>query len=148
MSLEEKSAIKKFDEIREKINKGLYFEKASTPLEAFLTFYSCVHHKDKNMFEKNSPVDLTKMGVEITETLLEKQAEDLRSIKIYRAPMPPEDPKQGELWPVYIQEPAACSYNDTHVFVFWNGKWIQNLRFNKFLTPLVKNRHLIRFFTP
>lgn len=38
MSLMEKSSIEKFYELREKINQGLHFEKASTPLEAFLTF--------------------------------------------------------------------------------------------------------------
>jgi proline iminopeptidase len=125
MSPEEKRAIKKFYEIREKVNKGLHFEKAYIPLEAFLTFYSCVYHKDKDMFGENSPVDLKKMGVDVTDTLMEMQAEDLRNIKIYRAPMSPKDPKQGDLWPVYVQELPACSYTDTHVFVFWNGKWMR-----------------------
>ena len=125
MSKKEKSSIKKFYELREKINQGLNFMKGSTPLEAFLTFYSCFYNKDKEALEKNSPIDFKKMGVEITDTLMEKQADELKEIEIYRAPIPPEDPKQGDLWPVYTKEPPAGSYTDTHVFVFWNGKWMR-----------------------
>jgi proline iminopeptidase len=125
MSQSEAKAIEEFNSIRKKIQKGERFEDGTTPIRAFLTFLSCLHFLDIAAFERNQPLDLTKLGTEVKEEMIVQWEKDFSQLDILRAPPPPGQPKQGEIWPIYVKKASTNVVYDTHLFVFWNGKWMR-----------------------
>jgi hypothetical protein len=47
-------------------------------------------------------------------------------LDILRAPLPPDEPEEATLWPVYACFPGSKELADTFVFVHSKGKWLWN----------------------
>jgi len=117
----ESGAIKEFRIIRENFNKGRRFLDMSTPLKSFLSYLSALHFRDSKAFElvhgpRSFPWSETDSG---------KWDKWMEELDVFRAPIPPEHPEPGDIWPVYLKKKSAEELYDTHLFVFWEGKWFR-----------------------
>lgn len=124
MSRKEAVTVEKFNIVRKKIWAGEKFEDVSTPLRTLLTILSSVHHRDREMLDRNLALDLGKMGVELTEDYMKGMEEFLSEVDILRTPSPPRHPEQGEFWPIYVKESSGTRHKDTLLVVFWKGRWM------------------------
>jgi len=97
MTEAEKAAIDEFRRINAKIEKGETFGDASTPLHAVLSFISTQHGGLRKYFMR---------------------------LDILRAPLPPDPPKDGTLWPVYAGNAERSELEDTFLLVHSKGKWL------------------------
>ncbi len=93
----EKAAINEFRRIKARIEKGEIFEDTSTPLHAALSFLSRERSDTRKYFIR---------------------------LNVLRAPLPPDQPKERTLWPVYMRNPGRTDLADTFVLVYSKGKWI------------------------
>lgn len=120
MSEAEDKGIAEFYEIRKKIEAGEKYEDLSTPLRAFLSFLSALHHQDREALKR------IQIGApSYTSQDLESWEKELANLVILRAPLPPESQKSGTMWPVFLKDPAAKTLVETHMFGFWQGLWIR-----------------------
>jgi hypothetical protein len=94
MSKEEAQAIEEFRRIKARILAGESYTDVSTPLHAALTQFSSWKPQDRGYFT---------------------------GLDILRAPLPPAQPEEGSLWPVFAGEKEL---EDTFVLVFSKGQWI------------------------
>jgi hypothetical protein len=93
---EETRAIEEFRRLKEKIRTGESYEDGATPLHAALTRFS----------------QWRKAG----------QARDyFTGLDVFRAPLPPEKPGEGTLWPIFM---GSGQVEDTFVVVYANGHWL------------------------
>jgi hypothetical protein len=49
---------------------------------------------------------------------------EFSSRQIFRAPMPPEDAKEGDIWVIYTKEHDTSYLNDAILFILWKGRWM------------------------
>ena len=95
MSAEEAQAIEEYRRIKEKILAGDKYQDGSTPLHAVLTHLS---------------------------ELEQGQTRDyFMGFDIFRAPLPPAEPEEASLWPVYAGDKELA---DTFILVYSKGQWI------------------------
>ncbi|HCO95203.1 MAG TPA: hypothetical protein DIU00_14835, partial [Phycisphaerales bacterium] len=95
MSAEEAQAIEEYRRIKEKVLAGDKYQDGSTPLHAVLTHLS---------------------------ELEQGQTRDyFMGFDIFRAPLPPAEPEEASLWPVYAGDKELA---DTFILVYSKGKWI------------------------
>ena len=119
MSEEERIAIQEFRRKRAQFRKGVRHEDRSTPLTAFLTYLSWLHFRDKAALDKMTP------GYEWPEERIASAGREMDQIDVLRAPPPPERPEEAQIWPVYIKDISTNEHDDTHLFFFWEGKWVR-----------------------
>ncbi len=93
----EKAAINEFRRIKARIEKGETFEDESTLLHAVLSFLSRERGDARKYFIR---------------------------LNVLRAILPPDQPKEGTLWPVYMRNPGRTDLADTFVLVYLKSKWI------------------------
>ena len=95
MSPEEARAIEEFHRLKAQIRAGQSYEDASTPLHAVLTQMSKWKHGHE---EDSLPVR-----------------------EVLRAPVPPEKPGEGSIWPVFV---GSGQREDTYLLVYSKGRWL------------------------
>ncbi len=126
MGREEEAGIEEFYTIRGQILNGNKYQNLSTPLHTFLSFLSAHHFQDLDIYEEvrpgmKEPAD-KKEEAEMKKNLRESEKWYIKNI-ILRAPVPPQNPEEFTLWPVYITSAPGEELEDTYVFIFWEGKW-------------------------
>ena len=117
---EEARAVAEFREMRGKIQAGEKYENTSTPLRTFLSFLSALHHRDSEALHR-----LQIAGRAYTSQDLESWESELANLDILRAPSPPEHPEPADIWPVYLKDPDTNTLVDTHIFGFWQDRWLR-----------------------
>lgn len=95
LSPEETRAIEEFRRLEVQVRAGQRYEDASTPLHAVLTRFS----KWQQEPEENR----------------------LPARDVFRAPVPPEKPGEGSLWPVFV---GSGQREDTYFLVYSKGRWL------------------------
>lgn len=95
ISLEEAQAIEEFRRLKAQVRAGQSYEDDSTPLRAVLTQFS----KWQQEHEENS----------------------LPHRDVFRAPVPPQKPGEGSLWPVFV---GSGQREDTYFLLFSKGRWL------------------------
>ena len=118
MTEQEKTAIEEFHRLKAGIEKGQSYHEATTPLHSLLSLISAY---------KNRDIEAVK-SVRSSRSLSENPDydSDLRyfsSFQILRAPTPPDDIKEGDLWIIYTKEPGTSRLVDGHIFVLRKGNW-------------------------
>jgi hypothetical protein len=94
MSAEEARAIDEFRRIKARILTGDGYNDTSTPLRAVLTRFSSWQPQERDSF---------------------------MNLDILRAPLPPEEPEEISLWPVYAGDKEL---QDTFILAYSKGQWI------------------------
>lgn len=117
----EKAAILEFYRVRAEIEKGARFEDGSTPLRSVLSFLSAYKARDAEVAKRLLvwPGDVTRgtIGRDDLYTVFCK-------MDVLRAPLPPDDVKDGTLWLIYMKEPGLYDL-DGLLFILWKGRWMQ-----------------------
>jgi proline iminopeptidase len=116
----EAKSIAEFREMRQRIKTGEKYENSATPLQTFLSLLSALHHRDGETLRR-----IQIGGGSYSTQDLESWENELDHLDILRAPLPPERPEPAEAWPVFLKDPATNDLADTHVFGFWEGKWLR-----------------------
>jgi proline iminopeptidase len=123
MGEDEAKSIEEFRHIREGIREGKRYEDTSTPLRTFLSFISAVHFRDKESLDRLQP------PYEFPEqTLAQLDQHWMTQTDILRAPLPPKNPAELEVWPVYLKTAAATGSDepiDTNLFIYWRQRWLR-----------------------
>jgi hypothetical protein len=99
MTEEEKGAIAEYRQLNARIEKGETFDDASTPLHAVLRYFSATDGLEREYFT---------------------------ALDVFRAPLPPTQPADGTLWPVYMRYAGGTKLADTFILVFSEGRWNWN----------------------
>lgn len=120
----EAKTIAEFQRLRAGLERGRRFSDASTPLKSFLTYLSALHFRDLEAIKRIHASLASRTG-QWTDKHLEAWDKWMSSLDVLRAPIPPEHPEPGQVWPVYLKEASAPGLADTNVFVFWNGEWFR-----------------------
>jgi proline iminopeptidase len=118
MTEEEKVAIEEFHRIKAGIENGQSYHEATTPLHSLLSLISAYKNRDIEAVKSVRP----------SRSLSENPDydSDLRcfsSLQILRAPTPPDDIKEGDLWIIYTKEPGTSRLADGHIFILRKGNW-------------------------
>jgi len=116
ISPEESKSLDEFQQIKTRIIQGEKYFDLSTPLRVHLSFLSAIKHKDLISAQK----------VQSRNWTLESLANDFYwfdEISIWRAPIAPDKPQTGQIWPVYITNSRTGRWEDTLMFIFWDGQW-------------------------
>jgi proline iminopeptidase len=95
ISPEEVRAVEEFRRLKARILAGESYEDASTPLHAALTRFS--------QWKSGGARDY------------------FTGLDILRAPLPPEKPEEGTLWPIFA---GSNELEDTLIVVYSNGQWL------------------------
>ena len=132
MSEEERIAIAEFYQIRENILQGQKYKDQSTPLHTFLTKISAHHFADLETYNEVRPGEKTPANTEEMAKRKKELADDEKWFikdEILRAPLPPQNPKPFQLWPIYLKYESKKELGETYIFIFWKGKrrWAGNV---------------------
>lgn len=122
----EAQAIEEFYKTRKEILTGRRYEDTSTPLRMFLSILSALHSRDAEAVKRICALDTDKMGLKITSAseYMAGFEQSLIQFDILRAPLPPEQPKEGMFWPIYVKHVNGTKLADTLMPVFWKEKWM------------------------
>lgn len=118
MTEQEKAAIEEFHRIKAGIEKSQSYHDTSIPLHSLLSLISAY---------KNRDIEAVK-SVRFSRNVSENPDfdSDLRyfsSLQIFRAPPPPDDVKEGDLWIIYTKEPDTSRLSDGYIFFLRKGNW-------------------------
>lgn len=102
----------------EKIKNGEEFFDQSTPLNTYISFLSACKHLNVEMAKKTQDRNWTRENLEESRYWLEET-------EIWRVPDLSENPKQAEIWPLYVIDKNTKKWEDTLMFIFWKGKWFK-----------------------
>lgn len=119
MTKQEKAAIEEFHRIKVRIEKGQKYYDGSTPLHSLLSIISAYMNRD---MEAVKCVRVIKNASESSDFDLYLRM--FNSLQISRAPLPPNDIKEGDLWIIYTKEPDTSRLAEGHLFVLWKGNWM------------------------
>ena len=119
MTEQEKAAIKEFHRIKAGIEKGQSYHEATTPLHSLLSLISAYKNRD---IEAVQSVCFSRNVSENPD--FDSDSRHFSSLQIFRAPLPPDDVKEGNLWIIYTKEPDTSRLADGHIFVLSKGNWI------------------------
>ena len=94
-SPDEARAIEEFRRLRTRIRAGERYEDTSTPLHAVLT--------------------------QMSQWKQQHEEPDFTNREIFRAPLPPETPGEGSVWPIYA---GSGELEDTFIVAYSQGQWV------------------------
>jgi hypothetical protein len=121
MTEQERAAIEEFHQIKARIEKGRKYHDASIPLRSLLSLISACANRD---IEAAKRVHVFQNPDERRDFDFDSQKAFLNSLQIFRAPMPPEDAKESDIWIIYTKEPNLSRLDDALLFVLWKGNWL------------------------
>ena len=119
MTEQERAAIEEFHQVKVSIEKGEKYKDASTPLHSLLSLISACASKDMEAIRRVRVLYNPNKSYDFDSELRE-----FRSLQIFRAPMPPDNAKEGDIWIIYTKEPDASHLNDALIFILWKGNWM------------------------
>jgi proline iminopeptidase len=119
MTERERAAIEEFHQVKVSIEKGRKYQDASIPLHSLLSLISACANRDMEAIRRVRVLYSPNKSYDFDSEL-----RDYRSMQIFRAPMPPEDAKEGDIWIIYTKEPDASYLNDALIFILWKGNWM------------------------
>jgi proline iminopeptidase len=119
MTEQERAAIEEFHQVKVSIEKGEKYKDASTPLHSLLSLISACASKDMEAIRRVRVLYNPNKSYDFDSELRE-----FRSLQIFRAPMPPDNAKEGDIWIIYTKEPDASHLNDALLFILWKGNWM------------------------
>jgi hypothetical protein len=99
MTGQEKAAIDEYHRVKAGIREGERYQKVSTPLRAVLSYLSGTDGLDREYH---------------------------MALDVLRAPLPPDQPKDGTLCPVYMKYEEGTRLADTLFLVHSKGRWLWN----------------------
>jgi len=118
---QEKAAIEEFHRIKAGIEKGQKYHDATTPLHSLLSLISACTNRDieavKRIYIFENPSDSGDFD-------FDSRIELYNSLQIFRAPMPPEDAKESDIWVIYTKQPDTSRLDDAYIFILWKGNWM------------------------
>jgi proline iminopeptidase len=118
MTEREKAAIEEFHRIKGQIEKGRTYHDGSTPLRSLLSLISAYSNRDMQAIKRVHSMANTGEDPEY-DYFLHK----FRSLQILRAPSPPDNLREGDLWIIYSKVPETSRLEDGHFFVYMKGHW-------------------------
>jgi proline iminopeptidase len=119
MTEQERAAIEEFYRIKARIENGRKYYDASIPLHSLLSLFSACAARDiqaVNRFRVNQVSSDHNFDFDSMKAFFSPQ--------IFRAPLPPKDAKEGDLWIVYTKEPGTLRLADGHFFILRKGNWL------------------------
>jgi hypothetical protein len=120
MTQQEKASIAEFYRAKTDIEKGEKFEETSTPLHTLLTFMCACRTRDVDLARR-----VCVLGNKIDDDF---DFDVISSLyfgwDVFRAPPPPKEIDDGDVWPIYVKTPGGYGLDDGLVFVFWKGRWM------------------------
>lgn len=119
MTKQEKAAIEEFHRIKAGIEKGRKYHDGFTPLSSLLSIISAYKNRDMEAVQRFRP---SKDASESPD--FDSELRYFSSLQIFRAPLPPDDIKEGDLWIIYTKEPDTSRLADGHIFVLSKGNWV------------------------
>lgn len=119
MTEQEQAAIEEFHRIKARIEKGRKYHDTSIPLRSLLSFISACANRDMEAIRCVRVLRDPSESYDFDSNLREFSA-----LEIFRAPLPPDDIKEGDLWIIYTKEPDRFRLADGHFFVLWKGNWM------------------------
>jgi len=119
MTEQEKAAIEEFHRIKASIEKGQKYHDATIPLRSLLSIISAYTNRDMEAVKRVRVIRDTSDKPEFDSSL-----QKFSSLQIFRAPLPPDDVKEGDLWIIYTKESDTSRLADGHIFVLWKGNWM------------------------
>lgn len=122
MTEQERAAIREFYEMKKHIEKGQKYLDGSTPLRSLLSLISACKNRDIESIQRVR-IFLKPSNNRNFDFDSEKALYD--SLYIFRAPMPPEEAKEGDIWVIYTQNPDTDRLDDAHLFVLCKGNWMR-----------------------
>ena len=125
----EAQVIERFRRIRAKILTGEKYEDMSTPLDLLLTVMSALCSHDTEAL-KRTLVWARSQDDQVAKRLLQGWGvTEFVKYDILRAPLPPVEPEEATVWPIYVREPVTGDWDGTYLPVFWKGKcqWSGNM---------------------
>lgn len=121
MTKQERAAIKEFYQIKTHIEKGQKYYDASIPLHSLLSLFSACTNQDKEAIER---LFVFKNMDDKRNIDFDSRKASYNSLHIFRAPMPPKDVKEGDIWVVYTKKPESFKLDDAQIFILWKGNWM------------------------
>jgi proline iminopeptidase len=121
MTEQEKAAIEEFYRLKAHIEKGRKYVDASIPLRSLLSLISGCANRD---MEAVNRVRVSQDQSEGRNFDFESRKNWYGSLQIFRAPPPPKDAEEGNLWVIYTKEPDTGRLADGHFFVLRKGSWM------------------------
>jgi hypothetical protein len=119
MTEREKAAIEEFHRIKAGIKKGRSYHDTSIPLHSLLSLISAYTNRDIEA------VQSVRFSRDVSENPdFDSDLRYFSSLQIFRAPPPPDDVKEGELWIIYTKEPGTSRLADGYIFVLRKGNWM------------------------
>ncbi len=118
MTEREKAAIEEFHRMKKQIEKGRTYHDGSTPLRSLLSLISAYSNRDMEAIQRVRFMTGTSEDPEY-DYFLDK----FRSLQVLRAPSPPDDVKESDLWVIYSNVPETSRLEDGHFFVYLKGNW-------------------------
>jgi len=118
MTEREKAAIEEFHRMKKQIEKGRTYHDGSTPLRSLLSLISAYSNRDMEAIQRVRFMTGTSEDPEY-DYFLHK----FRSLQVLRAPPPPDNVREGDLWVIYSKAPETSRLEDGHFFVHMKGNW-------------------------
>ncbi len=119
MTERERAAIEQFHQMKARIEKGQQYHDASIPLRSLLSLISACANRDMEAIRRVRVLQDPNESYDFHSNL-----RNFSSLQIFRAPMPPEDAKEGEIWIIYTKEPKTSRLDDALIFILWKGNWM------------------------
>lgn len=119
MTEQEKVAIEEFHRIKASIEKGQKYHDATTPLHSLLSIISAYANRDMEAVKR-----VRSLRDKSENSDIDSDLRYFSSLQIFRAPSPPDDVKERDLWVIYTREPDTSRLADGHFFVLWKGNWM------------------------
>lgn len=118
---QERAAVKEFYRIKTLIEKGRKYHDASIPLHSLLSLISACTNQDREAVERlfvfKNPGDSRNFD-------FDSRIAFYSLLHIFRAPMPPKDAKEGDIWVIYTKKPDTVRLDDAQIFILWKGNWM------------------------
>jgi hypothetical protein len=116
---QEKAEIEEFHRIKARIEKGQKYSDATTPLRSLLSIISAYKNRDMEAVQRIRALRDVSENPDFNSDL-----RYFNSLQIFRAPLPPDNVKEGDLWIIYTKEPDTSRLADGHIFFHWKGNWM------------------------
>jgi len=119
-----------YREAKTKILAGLEYKDLSTPVRSFLTWQSAMASGNAQLYLEVAYMGQNDAGrrAEVLKGFYQNPDEDKYWFVDQRGflstPPWPDEPKEGQLHPVFVARPGCLIRDDMHVFIYHAGKWL------------------------
>lgn len=122
MTEQERVAVEEFHQIKARIKKGEKYIDGSTPLRSLLSLISACANRD---LEAIKCVRIFHKPSNNRDFDFDSEKAFYDSLHIFRAPIPPKDAKDGDIWVLYTKKSDSDRLDDAHFFVLRKSNWMR-----------------------